>query len=291
MKTATLAAAALLLLAPFRADAGDVPIPIVSAQSFYGEVAAAVGGNRVTVESVPVSPDADPHDFSPSPSVARAIADATIIVFNGAGYDHWMDHLLHATATRERIVIEAAVLVGVGQGDNPHIWYDPRTMPAMAAALAEALGRLDPTEAEAFEERRQAFVATLAPIDDKVAAIKGRFEGTLIAATEPVFGPMADALGLTTTNQRFQTAIMNETEPSARDIAAVIDDIANGRVKALIYNTQVADAMTDQLVDTANRADVPVVGVTETNPDGQAYADWMLGQLDALENALAGPSS
>jgi len=291
MKIVSFATAALLLLAPFRASAAELPILIVAAQSFYGEVAATIGGDRVTIASVAVSPDSDPHDFEPSPSVARSIADAAIVVFNGADYDHWMEHLLHATEAFDRVVIEAAGLIGVAEGANPHAWYDPRTMPAMATALAEALARLDPEAAEAYEDRRRAFVATLTPIDDKVAAIRLRFEGTPVAATEPVFGPMADALGLTMTNHSFQTAIMNETEPLARDIAAVIDDIESGRIKTLVYNTQVADAMTDQLVELANRVNLPVVGVTETSPDGQGYADWMLSQLDALEKALAGPSS
>jgi zinc/manganese transport system substrate-binding protein len=284
-------ATATLLLASVPTNAAELPIPILAAQNFYGEVAAAIGGDRVMVESVPMSADADPHDFEPSPSVARAVADAAIVVFNGADYDHWMEHLLESTERPQRTAIEAASLIGVGEGDNPHVWYDPRTMPAVAGAIAEALAALDPDGAKEYESRGQAFVGTLAPIDDKVAAIKSRFAGTPITATEPVFGYMADANGLEMTNEGFQTAIMNETEPSAREIAGIIDDLSNRRVKVLVYNSQVADAMTKQLLDAANRANVPVVGVTETVPDGMGYADWMLGQLDALEKALAGPSS
>ena len=102
---------------------------------------------------------------------------------------------------------------------------------------------------------------------------------------------MADALGLKMANEEFQTAVMNETEPSAKEIAAVVDDLKNHRVKALLFNTQVTDAMTDQLLAAAREANVPVVGVTETVPDGMNYAEWMLGQLESLEKALAGPSS
>lgn len=282
---------AAALLAPSLASAAELPIRVVAAQSFYGEVAAAIGGDRAEVISVPTSPDADPHTFEPTPSVARAIADAKLVIFNGADYDHWMEHLLDATPAETRVVIEVAELTGVSAGENPHLWYDPRTMPALADAITGALTVLDPDGAEAYEERRQSFVEALAPLDDKVAAIKARFEGTPVTATEPVFGPMADALGLEMTNERLQTAIMNETEPSARDIAAVIDDIENGRVQALIYNTQVADAMTAQFLEAAEQANLPVVGVTETMPAGVGYADWMLGQLDRLEKALAGPFS
>jgi zinc/manganese transport system substrate-binding protein len=164
-------------------------------------------------------------------------------------------------------------------------------MPAVAEALARALSELDPEGAADYEARRQAYVATLAPLDAKVGSIRQRFDGTAITATEPVFGYMADALGLRMSNQDFQTAIMNETEPSAKDIAAVVDDIRDHKVKALVYNTQVTDAMTEQLLGAAREADVPVVGVTETVPDGMSYAEWMIGQLESLEKALAGPSS
>jgi zinc/manganese transport system substrate-binding protein len=283
--------AAAILLAPIHVLAAELPIPVVAAQNFYGEVAEAIGGDRVAVESVPMSPDADPHDFAPSPSVARSIADATIVVFNGADYDHWMEHLLESTERPDRTVIEVAALLSVEEGDNPHVWYDPKAMPAVAKALAEALAAVDPQAADDYEARRRAYVETLSPVDAKVAAMRQRFDGTPITATEPVFGYMADALGLTMSNEGFQTAIMNETEPSAREIAGVIDDLGNHQVKVLIYNTQVADPMTEQLLEAADAANVPVVGVTETAPLGTSYAEWMLDQLESLEKALAGPSS
>ena len=290
MKLLPIAAAALMLL-PFQAAATDLPIAIVAAQNFYGEVAAAIGGDRVMVENVPLSPGADPHDFEPNPSVARAVADAAIVVFNGAGYDHWMENLLESTERPERTVIEAAGLLGVTEGENPHVWYDPRTMPAVAEALAKTLSARDPEGADLYRERQKTYVAALAPMAAKVAAIRQRFAGIPVAATEPVFGYMADALGLEMTNTEFQTAIMNETEPSAREIAGLADDLKKHRVKALIYNIQVSDAMTEQLLAVANEANVPVVGVTETLAGKMNYAEWMLGQLESLEKALAGPSS
>ncbi len=285
------AIAAAVLLAPFSAAGAELPISIVAAENFYGEVATAIGGDRAIVENILISPDADPHDFEPPPSVARAVADATIVVFNGADYDHWIENLLESTERPERKVIEAAGLIGVKEGDNPHVWYDPRVMPAVAGALAGALAELDPDGAADYEARRQAYVAALAPLNAKVGSIRQRFDGTTITATEPVFGYMADALGLKMSNQDFQTAIMNETEPAAKDIAAVVDDIQSRKVKVLIYNTQVTDAMTEQLLGAAREANVPVVGVTETVPDGIGYAEWMTGQLESLEKALAGPSS
>lgn len=267
------------------------PIAVLAAEDFYGEVAAAVGGDRVAVSSVLLGPNVDPHDYEPTPSVARDVSDARLVVFNGADYDPWIEHLLAASSRPGRQTIEVAGLIGVKAGDNPHAWYDPKTMPALATAVARALTGIDPEHAADYAARRDAYVAALAPIGEKVAGMRGRFAGQPVAATEPVFGYMADALGLALGNNEFQTAIMNETEPSARALAGILDDIRGNRVRVLIYNRQVTDAITEQLLDAARQANVPVVGVTETLPAGKTYVGWMTGQLDDLEKALAGPAS
>jgi zinc/manganese transport system substrate-binding protein len=287
----TLIAALFLSAALALPAVAEETISIVAATNFYGEAAAAVGGDRVAVESVIIAPGTDPHDFDPPPSVARAIADADIVIMNGADYDHWMEHLIEANEVDGRIVIDVAELIGVKEGQNPHVWYDPKAMPALAAALAEALSEFAPDAADDFAAARDALVATMAPVDEKVAELRARFGGTEVAATEPVFGYMADALGLTMTNEAFQTAIMNESEPSASDIVALEDDIRSGRVKVLFYNEQVEDAFTRNLADLARASGVPLVGVRETQPDGTTFAEWMLDTIHATGKALGDPSS
>jgi zinc/manganese transport system substrate-binding protein len=267
------------------------PIRVLAAEDFYGEVAASVGGDRVAVDNVLLSPDIDPHDYEPTPSVARNVSDARVVIFNGADYDHWIEHLLEASGQPGRRVIEVAGLIGAKEGDNPHVWYDPRTMPALADAVAATLSEIDPDHAADYAARREGYVASLAPVGEKVAAMKERFAGQRVAATEPVFGYMADALGLELGNSAFQAAIMNETEPSPRALAAMLDDIRGNKVRVLIYNRQVTDAITEQLLAAAGQANVPVVGVTETMPAGMSYAEWMTSQLGALDKALSGPSS
>jgi len=271
--------------------ASAAPLSIVAAENFYGEAAIAIGGDRVAVESVIMAPGTDPHDFDPPASVARAVADADIVIMNGADYDHWMEHLLEANAVDGRTVIDVAALIGVEEGENPHVWYDPKAMPALAVALADILIAADPEGRADFEARRDTFLAALAPIDTEIATLRERFEGTPVAATEPVFGYMAETLGLEMTNESFQTAIMNESEPAASDIATMEDDIRSGRVKVLFYNAQVEDAFTRNLADLADASGVPVVGVTETQPEGKTFAEWMLGTIGATGKALGDPSS
>ena len=270
------------------ASAEAAPLRIVAAENFYGDVAAQLGGPEVAVVSILNDPEQDPHLFEVSASAARAVAAATIVVFNGAGYDPWMEKLLAASPAAGRETIEVAKLLHKAPGEDPHLWYDPRTMPVVADALAAALARHDPAQQPLYEARRARFEAALRPLDDKIASLKQRYAGTHATATEPVFGYMAAAIGLAMRNQAFQRAVMNDTEPGAAEIAAFQDDLRGHAVKVLIYNRQTSEGLTRKMQALAKQSGVPVVGVSETEPRGMTYQAWMLSELDQLDAALSG---
>jgi zinc/manganese transport system substrate-binding protein len=237
------------------------------------------------------NPDQDPHLFETTPAVGRSLTGAQIVIYNGADYDPWMAKLLKAAPHPGRVEIVAADLIGKKSGDNPHLWYDPPTMPGVAKALADALGKADAAHASDYQARLKTFVASLEPIHHKIAEVRKKYAGKPVTATEPVFGYMAEALGLKMRNDSFQLSVMNDTEPSAKDMAAFEDDLKQHKVAVLFYNKQVTDKLTKQLLDVAHKAKVPVVGVTETEPDKTSFQDWMLSQLKDTEKALAGPNS
>ena len=279
------AAAGLSIAAPGVAHAGTVNV--VAAENFYGDVASQIGGRHVAVTSILSNPDQDPHLFEASPKTARALQHAQVVIYNGADYDPWMGKLLSASKQAKRATIVVADLVGKKAGDNPHLWYDPATMPAAARAIAAELGRADPANKADYDVSLQKFVASLKPIDDKVAALRTQYKGVPVTATEPVFGYMSDAIGLDMRNQRFQLATMNDTEASAQDVAAFENDLRKKQVRALIYNSQAEAPMTKRLLKVARDGGVPSVSVTETQPAGKTFQQWMAGQLDALAAALS----
>ena len=280
---------AAALAAPSRA--AEAQITVVAAENFYGDIARQVGGERVTVVNIMSNPDQDPHLFETTPGIVRQLASADIVIFNGANYDPWMDKLLAAAPRPGRTVINAAQLVGAKAGENPHLWYKPATMPLVAAALADTLAKVDSAHSSDYAARLKVALSSLDRITQRVAQLRAKYSGTVITATEPVFGQMAEALALTMRNQRFQIAMMNDTEPSARDVAALESDLKERRVKALIYNRQVSEKLTERMREIANKAKVPVIGVTETMPAGISFQDWVLGELDVLDKALSGPNS
>ena len=269
------------------AEAAD-PVRVVAAENFYGDLARQIGGSRVEVTSILSNPDQDPHLFESNASTARAVSDAQVVLYNGVDYDPWMEKLLSASAKPDRIVIVAAAVIGRKSGDNPHLWYDPATLPALAKALEAELEKRDPAHAADYKTNLAAFNASFAPLRATVAAIRAKNAGLKVTATEPVFGYMAGALGFTMLNYEFQIATMNNAEPSASQVAAFEKSLRDGEAKILFYNSQVSDRTTERLLALAREAHVAVVGVTETEPPGKSIQTWFAGQLDAIEGALAG---
>jgi zinc/manganese transport system substrate-binding protein len=263
-------------------------VSLVAAENFYGDIAAQIGGPSVKVTSILSNPDQDPHLFEANASTAREIAAARVVILNGADYDPWMAKLLSASRSPGRQIINVAELMHRKTGDNPHLWYDPATMPILAKALGELFIRFDPDHRAQYEERVAAFQGSLKPLNDKIATLRQTYAGTPITATEPVFGYMAAALGLKMRNERFQLAMMNGTEPRASDIVAFQKDLTSHAVKLLIYNSQVSEDLTAKMRTIAQQSGIPVVGVTETEPAGLSFQEWMLSQLTALEAGLSG---
>jgi zinc/manganese transport system substrate-binding protein len=282
---AALAAALFGLAATVPAPAAD-KVSVVAAENIYGDIAAQIGGAHVAVTSLISNPSQDPHLFEASPSAVRAIADARIVVLNGADYDPWMEKLIKSAPNPQRAVVSAAAVMGRKPGDNPHLWYDPATLPRVAEAIASVLTAADSAHAADYAANLNALTGALKRVDVRVAELRARYKGVPVTATEPVFGLMAQAIGLAMRNERFQLAMMNDTEPTAHDLAEIERDLKEKRVKALIYNAQVSELMSTRLRALAAASKIPVVPVTETLPAGMHIQYWLLSELDALDKAL-----
>ena len=136
-----------------------------------------------------------------------------------------------------------------------------------------------------------ATAASLEPLEAKIAEMHKKYAGQPVAASEPVFGYMAELLGLKVHNEKFALAVMNNAEPAASDVAAFENDLKGHKVKVMLYNAQASEPTVQRLVQMAKDEKIPVVGVSETEPAGATYQQWMLQQLDALDNALSGAAS
>ena len=279
--------ATLGLTGLLRADS----LKIVAAENFYGGVAQQIAGSDASVTSILSNPNQDPHEFTTDASTARAVADADVVIYSGIGYDSWMDKLLGTGGKPGRVVICVADLISAKDGENPHIWYDPPTMPALVDKLATTLPAPDPTDRTLYRQRADDFKASMKPVLDQIVSIKAAHPNLTVTATEPVFGYLAGALGFKMLNYDFQVNVMNDTEPTAQQTAAFEQSLTSHSAKILFYNSQVTDPTTDRLKEIAEKAGVPIVGVTETQPlEHKTYVEWMLAELHDVEAGLAAQS-
>ena len=268
-------------------------ISAIGAESEYANVLSQIGGRYVQVSSILDNPNTDPHTFEASTSVAKEISGAQLIVQNGVGYDTFMNRIEAATPDSARKVITVQHVLGLpGSTPNPHLWYDPRTMPAVARVMAADLSALQPAHAAYFRANLKAFDRSLGPWLAAIAQFKAKYPDTAVATTEPVADYMLQAMGTDNlTPYRFQADIMNGVDPAPQDVSLVTGFFTHHRAKVFVYNQQVTDALTTSIRMTALRAGVPVVGVYETMPAGYRYQSWMLAEVRAVQRAVASKTS
>jgi zinc/manganese transport system substrate-binding protein len=265
-------------------------IAVVAAENEYGNVAAQIGGTDVSVTSVESNPNTDPHSYEVSPDVAQEIGSAQVVVQNGIGYDDFMTKIESASPNPARRVLIVQQLLGLPDSTpNPHLWYDPTTMPKVADALAADYAAIQPDHAASFRANAATFIASLDPWLQALAQFKAQYGGTAVATTEPVADYMLTAAGADNrTPFRLQADIMNGVDPSPQDLSQQTGLFTAHKVKVFVYNEQVTDALTQSFISAAQAAHIPVIGVYETMPTpGFTYQSWMLAELNALTNAVA----
>ena len=268
----------------------DGRIVAVGAESQYADVIRQVGGKYVQASAIMSSPNSDPHTFEASAATGRLVNASRLVVQNGLGYDAFMDTLENAVPDSGRHVIVVQKLLGLPDSTpNPHLWYDPATMPRVAAAVAESLAAIQPGHTAYFKANAKAFTKSLSAWIDAIGTFKQHYPGTPVATTEPVAGYLLRALGAgNRTPWAFQADVMNGTDPSAQDVAAERSLFTNHEVTVFLYNQQVTDSLTESFIALARANHIPVVGVYETMPEpGYRYQSWMLAEVRALRAAVA----
>jgi zinc/manganese transport system substrate-binding protein len=264
-------------------------LDVVAAENVYGNIAAQIGGHRVSVTSILTSPSADPHLFEPGTSTGLAVADASVVLQNGLGYDAFMTRLENAAPNSHRVVVTVADALGIhGKDANPHLWYDVRRLRQIAATIESGFVKADPSHEDAYRRGLRRFERSLAPLEHEVATIRSRFHGAPVAYTERVPGYLVAAAGLRNlAPDSFTLPVEEGTEPSPSAVAAMDALVSRHRIRALLYNSQAVSPLTARLREEAEKAEVPVVPVSETLPPHLTFQQWQLDQARALAAALA----
>jgi zinc/manganese transport system substrate-binding protein len=263
-------------------------LDVVAAENVYGDIVSQIGGSHVSVTSILSDPNADPHLYEPGTRNGLAVAQARLVIQNGAGYDAFMQRLEDASPSSKRVVVTVADVLGVhGKDANPHLWYDVPRLATIAAAIASGLKRSDPAHAAAYRTGLRRFETSLGPLKRQVARIKASFAGKPVAYTEPVPGYLLSAAGLENVAPgSFTRAIEDGTEPTPQAVAAMETLMTGRRVDVLLYNSQAVSPITQRIRSAAAKAGIPVIGVTEMLPPKLTFQQWQLGQAEELDRAL-----
>lgn len=268
--------------------AGQV-LRVVAAENFWGSIASQLGGTRVQVVSVITNPDTDPHSYEPTAADARTVAGAQLVIENGIGYDPWMPKLVAADQGGQA-TIDVGNVLGVAAGGNPHRWYNPADVRRVISAITAQYTKLDPALKAYFDSQRTRFVTgSLKRYDETIAAIKAKYSGTPVGASESIFAMLAPSLGLNLiTPSSFLKAISEGTDVTAADKQTIDSQIRNHMIKIYVYNSQnVTPDVRAQLAE-AKAEGIPVTTITETlAPPADTYQAWQARQLLGIQAALA----
>jgi zinc/manganese transport system substrate-binding protein len=271
-------------------NSGGQTIQVVAAENFWGSIASQVGGSHVHVTSIIIDPNADPHAYEPTSTDARTIADAQYVIYNGAGYDPWMDKLLQSNPDSSRKMLNIGDFIGKHEGDNPHMWYNPDYVTAVANKIRDDLKGIDPGDASSFDRSAQTFLTGgLQQYHSLIAAIKAKYSGTPVGATESIFSYMAPALGLKLiTPYSYLKAVSEGEDISAADEATVEQQVAQKQIKILVYNSQNTPNNIQALINKAKANNIPVATITETlSPATDSFQQWQVSELQGIQTALA----
>lgn len=291
--------------------ADDGVLRVVASTSVYGDIAATVAGDLAEVDSIVTSTTQDPHSYEVTARDRLTLESADLVVFNGGGYDPFVETVLEAMDT-EPLTVSAVVVAGLVEGDdhagedheeehvdeeghdghqhlegvNEHVWYDLHIMGEVAHEIAHELGELDPDNADAYEANAEAFLADLESLEGELSALAAQTDGLGVIITEPVPGYLLAEAGFDDlTPEGFSEAIEEGSDVPPALLAATLAAVADAAL--VTNNPQTGGPETTEVLAAAEEAGVPAVDFLELLPEGTSYVEWMRDNIAALAAALA----
>ncbi len=271
------------------AAGGSGRIAVVAAESFWGSIAAQLGGEKVSVTSIIVNPGSDPHSYEPNARDARTMAGAQMAIVNGIGYDDWAPRLLQASPLSGRVVLDVGDALGLQAGENPHQWYSPSAVLRVVDRIVSGYDRLDPAAAGYFTARKRWFLTRgLARYDALRAQIRSRYAGVPVGYSESIFQPLGEDLQLKLlTPEGFAHAIAEGTDVTAQDKQTTETQARQRIIKIWVFNRQNVTPDVQRLNEAARREGIPVATITETpDPASDSFQQWQVTQLEGIARAL-----
>lgn len=276
----------LLIISPVHAAER---LNVVASFSILGDFVRSVGGDRVNVTTL-VGADGDVHVYTPAPADAKRVANAKLVIVNGLGLEGWLPRLVESSGARAQVVTASAGIapLKLGTGADPHAWQSVANAKVYVTDIANALAAADPDDAEFFRGQAKAYLEKLETLDREVREAIGKIppERRKVISTHNAFGYFAAEYGV-----QFiaPLGVSTETEPSARDIAAIIGQIRAQKIPAVFLENISDDRLMRRIAaETGAKLGGTLIsdGLTSEKGPAPTYIDMVRHNIKALTSAL-----
>ncbi|WP_375457794.1 metal ABC transporter substrate-binding protein [uncultured Enterovirga sp.] len=279
-------------------QASSPKVRVVVTFSILADLVRQVGGDRVDVTSL-VGPNADAHEFQPSPNTAKTVADASLVVINGLGLEAWASRLITASGSKAPVITASKDIkplaggsgaAGHHHGSDPHAWQNVRNVNVYVTNLRDALTRVDAAGKSIYETNASRYMAELARLDEEVKAAMASIppQNRKIITSHDAFGYFGKAYGIQFVAPQ---GVSTETEASARDVALIIRQIKQQKIPA-VFIENISDP---RLIEQIARETGAKIGgklysdaLSEVGGPASTYLDMIRNNVAAFQNALRG---
>jgi zinc/manganese transport system substrate-binding protein len=264
-------------------------LDVVASFSILGDFVRQVGGDSVNLTNL-VGPDGDVHVYTPTPSDAKTVADARLLVINGLGLEGWLPRLLQSSGSKAVSVVASTGIapLKLGSGADPHAWQSVANAKIYVANIRDALVAADPADAETFRARAAHYLVELDALDAEVREAIGKIppERRKVISTHDAFGYFAAAYGIAFI---APLGVSTESEPSARDIAKIIAQVRSAKIPAVFLENISDDRLVGRIAaETGARIGGTLFsdGLTGEKGDAPTYIAMVRHNIKALTGAL-----
>ncbi len=285
------------------------PLPVVATFSILGDLVQNVGGDRVIVTTI-IGPGVDAHTFDPTPAQVVSISEAAVVFENGLGFEPWLDDIFESLgASGERVVVSSGIdLLPASATDHhddhtddidpneadPHIWQSVANAIVMVENIRDGLIAADPDGSSTYESNATAYLQALQDLDVEIMAAISTIpeDQRKLVTAHDTFGYYADRYGLEIIGTALGSTTTEGADPSAMEIASLIDEIVATGVQAIFPETVQNPGLIEQIADEAGVNVGPPLFTDALGPDGSpgdTYVGMMTFNTDAIVSALVAP--
>lgn len=278
--------ALLLIASPLHAAER---INVVASFSILGDFVRNVGGDRINLTTL-VGADSDVHVYTPAPADAKRIADARLVIVNGFGLEGWLPRLVQSAGSKATVVTASAGItpLKLNAAADPHAWQSVPNAKIYVTGIARALAASSPDDAEFFHAQEKAYLEKLETLDREVREAVARIPlgRRKVISTHDAFGYFSAEYGI-----QFiaPLGVSTETEPSARDIAAIIGQIKAQKIPAVFLENISDDRLIRRIAaETGSKVGGTLIsdGLTGEKGPAPTYIDMVRHNIKALTSAL-----